>query len=938
MSGHKEYSFYLIKFFIVIFLFSFNGLLAQSDEDCMMCHEDAELTAVRNGKTVSMFVRKEILARSVHKNVRCIECHDDVNTEEYLHADQQKKLKPVDCGRCHKTTTMQYDAGIHGQALKLDEPYAPDCKECHGTHNVLSSGNPNSRTYKMNIPILCGKCHKEGAPVARIYNINEHNIVENYSQGIHGKGLYQSGLLVTATCNDCHNSHLILPHESPNSSINPKRIARTCMKCHIQIEKTHKKVIKSELWEKKPNTIPSCTDCHPPHKVEYQKIEEIVPNKACLKCHLTNTEKGEYLIGSKGDTLSINLEHLTNSVHRNIQCAKCHAVTSKNKVRPCKNIDRVDCSNCHVEVSNEYFTSGHGKAYLNKKEEAPYCTDCHGTHQIRSRFDDTSPTYRAEIPALCGRCHKTNGEANKIADLKEINAYYDYSTSIHGKGLYQQGLLVSAVCTDCHTTHHELKESDSLSSVYPKNVPGTCAKCHKSIYDKYITSVHSILNKNKDKSKTYPTCATCHSPHMISETDRDKFMTEITVQCGSCHKKLASTYKDTYHGKAYLLGDLNAARCSDCHGAHNILKVDNPNSMVGYKNIVNTCKKCHSSATLEFTGYLTHATHNDNPVLYWSFWGMTSLLIVVFGFFGLHTLIWLPRSLKQRKINKHRIPTGRAKYYRRFNKRQRFTHILVILSFLLLALTGMTLKFAHMEWASWLANMLGGVKSAGAIHRFAAVITFGYFAFHLSTLFQLRAKEGINAKEFIFGKNSLMFNKQDIKDMIASFKWFFGKGPRPEYGRWTYWEKFDYFAVFWGVAVIGFSGLILWFPEFFTHFIPGWAINVAQIIHSDEALLAVGFIFTIHFFNTHLRPESFPLDPVIFTGYVPLDEYKKDRPREYKELVESGKLDKVVVEREISEPWMKTVRFFWFFVFVPGNHYDYSYYLFIDCRSLLNIS
>jgi cytochrome b subunit of formate dehydrogenase len=399
---------------------------------------------------------------------------------------------------------------------------------------------------------------------------------------------------------------------------------------------------------------------------------------------------------------------------------------------------------------------------------------------------------------------------------------------------------------------------------------------------------------------------------VISEIDQDKFMNEITIQCGSCHQKLSETYKETYHGKAYLLGDLKAARCSDCHGAHKILKVENPESKVGYKNIVTTCKQCHANANLEFTGYLTHATHNDNKVLFYAFWGMTILLVSVFAFFGLHTLIWLPQSLNQRKKNHHKKPEGPVKYYRRFNKRQRFTHLMVILSFLLLALTGMTLKFAHMEWATFVANLLGGVKAAGNIHRFAAVITFGYFTFHLLTLFQLKAKAGVSAREFMFGKNSLMFSGQDIKDLGASIKWFFGLGPRPEYGRWTYWEKFDYMAVFWGVAVIGFSGLILWFPEFFTLFFPGWVINVAQIIHSDEALLATGFIFTIHFFNTHLRPESFPMDTVIFTGHVPLEEYKKDRPREYQELVASGKLDSVTVTKEFSKPWLKTIRFFGF--------------------------
>ncbi|MBE0647900.1 MAG: cytochrome c3 family protein [Bacteroidales bacterium] len=890
-------------------------VLSQGDEDCLMCHGDSEFTIKRKGKTHSLYVDQGKLVGSVHAGVKCYDCHTGIDTLNWLHATKKENLQPVNCGSCHRVPAMENKQGIHGQALELGAPYAPTCKDCHGNHEILHNSDPKSRTYKMNIPILCGGCHREGSPVGKLYNIGEKHILENYSQGIHGKGLYKSGLLVTATCNDCHNNHLILPHQSPNSSVNANRIAKTCMRCHVRIEEAHQKVVRSALWEKAPGKVPSCSECHPPHKVVYEKIEESLPNKICLTCHKSE----QPMVKASRDTLFFDLNHLANSVHNNIQCVKCHTGGSRKPgVRPCSDLDRVDCSDCHIEVSNKYFASGHGQAFLNNKgERAPYCTNCHGTHNVRSRFDDTSPTYRGSVPELCGSCHISGGDANKMTDLKEVNAYLDYSKSIHGQGLTQKGLLVSAVCTDCHTTHNERKESDSLSSIFPASVGLTCAKCHKSIYEQFIRSDHSVLLNTSDSLK-YPSCATCHSAHKISEIDKDKFMNEVTNQCGICHQKLAETYRETYHGKAYMLGDLDAARCSDCHGAHNILRVDNPNSMVGYKNIVNTCKKCHENASLEFTGYLTHATHNDNPILFYSFWGMTSLLIVVFGFFGLHTLIWLPRSLKQRKINKHHTPVGKTKYYRRFNKRQRFTHLMVILSFLTLALTGMTLKFAHMDWASWMVHFLGGVKAAGNLHRVAAVITFGYFFFHLLTLFQLRAKEKVSVKEFLFGNNSLMFSKQDLRDIGASFRWFFGRGPRPEYGRWTYWEKFDYMAVFWGVAVIGFSGLILWFPEFFTQLFPGWVINVAQIIHSDEALLATGFIFTIHFFNTHLRPESFPMDTVIFTGKVPLEEYKKDRPREYEELVASGRLDKVVVETEITPAWIRTVKFFGFLFLTLG--------------------
>ncbi len=909
----KSFSRRRLLFILFYFVIGVHFVLAQTNADCMMCHEDSSLTKERKGKKVSLFVKQSIIDKSVHKNVECASCHTDAKVEEFPHSET---LNLVDCSKCHIAAGIEFKSGIHGQALIRNEPYAPNCKECHGTHDILSSKLPESRTYKMNIPILCGNCHKEGAPVARLYVISEHNILENYSQGIHGKGLYEKGLFVTATCNDCHGNHAILPSKDKNSSVSTQKVASTCMKCHIRIEQTHKKVIKSELWEKKEGAVPSCTTCHPPHKVEPEKEKAKIPNKICLDCHNINASKGEFIFKQNGDTILFDENHLPASVHNKIQCVECHTTVSKNLKRPCETVKRVDCSGCHNKVANDYFASGHGKSFLDKKPNSTYCTDCHGTHQTKSKFDINSPTYRSAIPKLCGSCHATDGKANLSTDLKEKNALVDYSNSTHGKGLMEKGLLVSAVCIDCHTSHQELKESDSLSSVNKKNIALTCAKCHRSIYDEYITSEHSIAQSTGEKE--YPSCSSCHSAHLISDSKGDAFMHEVTFQCGNCHQKLSETYKETYHGKAYLLGDPDAARCSDCHGAHHILSVDNPNSAVGYKNIVQTCKQCHENANLAFTGYLTHATHNDNNVLFYSFWGMTSLLIFVFGFFGLHTLLWLPRSLKQRKKLIHEQVAGPQKYVRRFNAKQQTTHIFVIVSFILLALTGMTLKFAHMDWASSVAKFLGGVHSAGRLHRFGAILTLGYFLFHLYNLAQLKKKNGYKLMEFIFGKNSLMFNLQDMKDLVASIKWFLGKGPRPNYGRWTYWEKFDYMAVFWGVAVIGLSGLILWFPEFFTLFMPGWVINVAQIIHSDEALLAVGFIFTIHFFNTHLRPESFPIDTVIFTGYVPLEAYKNDRPREYEELLNSGNLEKVVVEKELSTSWINTVKFFGFLFLFMG--------------------
>jgi len=251
----------------------------------------------------------------------------------------------------------------------------------------------------------------------------------------------------------------------------------------------------------------------------------------------------------------------------------------------------------------------------------------------------------------------------------------------------------------------------------------------------------------------------------------------------------------------------------------------------------------------------------------------------------------------------------RGKQIVRFSRLNRVLHALMIVSFISLALTGMTLKFSYTDWAATLSRLLGGFESAGYIHRLAAVVMFGLFIMHVIDLFRLKRQEFGTWKGVLLGPNTMLWTKRDFKDIVDSIKWFLGRGPRPKYGRWTYWEKFDYFAVFWGITVIGSTGLTLWFPEFFTLFLPGWVINVATIIHSDEALLATGFIFTVHFFNTHLRPEKFPMDTVVFTGRMPLEEFVLDKPGEYEELVKKGELTKHLVD-PYPEIVVKGIRMF----------------------------
>ena len=229
------------------------------------------------------------------------------------------------------------------------------------------------------------------------------------------------------------------------------------------------------------------------------------------------------------------------------------------------------------------------------------------------------------------------------------------------------------------------------------------------------------------------------------------------------------------------------------------------------------------------------------------------------------------------------------RYYLRFGRLERVLHAVLMLTFVGCALTGVPLLFADEAWARAFVRFLGGFQAAGLIHRTCAALMIVVLVGHVVHVFA-RAFRGGDIISLFWGPDSMVPQPQDIIDIYRHFKWFVGRGPRPQFDRFTYWEKFDYWAVFWGMFIIGGSGLLLWFPTFFAILLPGWVFNIATIVHGEEALLAVGFIFTIHFFNGHLRPEKFPMDLVIFTGRIPEHEMKAERAIEYARLAGSGRL------------------------------------------------
>jgi len=656
--------------------------------DCSECHETDDFSeSFHSEKKVQCFdchTKHNIQEAQILKNegtALCITCHKKTSVKNYTKSIHFEKFTDGDeslgceachggsahsiveanfseeelhlvCANCHKNTVDNYKKSLHGLALSQGKFLAPNCLTCHGQHSIMSSKNTDSKTFKMNIPQLCGDCHKDGTKVSELRNIDQQHVLENYSQSIHGDGLFKRGLIVTAVCTDCHASHNILPHQNPKSSINRNNIAGTCAKCHAQIESVHVKVIEGELWEKEPHKIPACVDCHQPHIVRRVVYDDKYTDNYCMTCHIDKNLHKEDKEGRK--SLFVDYKLFKQSAHKDNSCIKCHTNINVSNNPVCIDSGPVDCSACHAQQVSDYELSYHGQLFAKNNETAPYCNDCHNKHSTKLKSDPQSRTFRQNIPELCASCHREGEKAAKRYEGDQHNIVESYNMSIHGKGLIESGLTVTAICIDCHTSHLELPATDSLSSINSANIPITCSKCHYGIYEQFQTSVHSPEITKTDKR--LPNCYDCHKSHSIERVERGDFRQGIIDQCGNCHEDVTRTYFDTFHGKVSRLGAVNAAKCYDCHGSHKILRSDDPNSTLSRKNVVETCRNCHPNSNHKFVGYLTHATHHDPdkyPYLFYTFWTMTLLLVGTFTFFGLHTILWFPRALKEkRKMNK----------------------------------------------------------------------------------------------------------------------------------------------------------------------------------------------------------------------------------------------------------------------------------------------
>lgn len=331
------------------------------------------------------------------------------------------------------------------------------------------------------------------------------------------------------------------------------------------------------------------------------------------------------------------------SVHASISCTDCHT-TIQGYPHP-ENPPQVKCATCHADSVGGVATSIHANV------SPQPCKGCHGDpHEILPASDPKSSIYPSNMPRTCGACHGDPKLAKKYG-ISEV--YSQYMDSIHGFALTKDGLLVAASCSSCHGSHRILSNKDPNSRTSRANIPATCGTCHAGPKQDYLAGVHGAqLEAGNSKA---PVCTNCHTTHQIASVRTAAWQMKSTATCGGCHTEELTTYHDTFHAQVSALGFIETAHCWDCHGFHNILPPTDPKSTVAKANLETTCGKCHAGVTKSFVSYQPHADRHNRqayPALWASSIFMNLLLSGVLGFFALHALLWLIRSIHDRRTNR----------------------------------------------------------------------------------------------------------------------------------------------------------------------------------------------------------------------------------------------------------------------------------------------
>jgi len=609
-------------------------------------------------------------------------------------------------------------------------------------------------------------------------------------------------------------------------------------------------------------------------------------NEDCLACHSDSTLSKE--VNGKRVSLYVNPDKFKDAMHGGMfTCVDCHTdlKTSQHGATPAK----ISCATCHADEQAAYEGSFHAKAIKAGDSQAATCIDCHGSpHELLPASDPKSRVNHAHIAATCGVCHGQKFVME--ASGHSAQPFFSYRESVHGRAV-AAGSKKAAVCTDCHGAHEILAASDPQSSIFKFNVPATCAKCHASVEQEFMRSIHgqAIARGNSQA----PVCTDCHGIHSIkSHIDPNSSVAAQNLArttCARCHEgvrlsqefgfegRRATTYLASYHGLASKLGSQVVANCASCHGVHNILPSSDPHSTINKANLVNTCGQCHPGVTEKFVAAKVHvdaplSADTGSMAVHWIRKFYLTLIAFVIGSMAVHNLvIWRRKAILRRKAEQRLVT--------RMSRNQRFQHMLLFASFIVLVLTGFALKFPD----SWFAALLGmSERVRGITHRVVAVVLIGVGTYHLFYITFSRAGRRLIEDFLPIPK--------DATDVWRTLRYYLGLDcDKPDFARFNYAEKAEYWALVWGLFVMATTGIMLWAKVSFGNLLPRWWLDIATAIHFYEAVLATLAIVVWHFYQVFFDPDVYPMNWAWWDGKMPFEHYREEHALDAETLLEAAR-------------------------------------------------
>ena len=656
----------------------------------------------------------------------------------------------------------------------------------------------------------------------------------------------------------------------------PLKQDEACLTCHGQAgmksEKGAEISIRPEKHAASVHGILGCKDCHAsikgfPHPAKISKVE-------CATCH---------------DGQAADAAQSIHAVLGETACASCHG--NVHETAAAAKAQHAKCAECHAAEIKEFADSVHGRAVKAGDPDAPACTSCHGpVHKIQPSTVATSTVAEKNLPAACARCHADAGflSRHKIPILRPVEQYLQ---SVHGRAVLAG--KDAATCSDCHGSHGILPARDTRSRVSHWNVAETCGACHKEIAKTFLESVHGQAIKSGVPDA--PDCTNCHGEHLILGPNNPASPVNAAHvsadTCGRCHgdARLARrydlpadrvpSYAESFHGLAKREGSLTAANCASCHGIHNIFRSNDPRSTVNTANLARTCGQCHAGVNEKFAIGPVHvqtATGPAHPVVQWIRWIYWLLIPLTLGFMVFHNLLDLVSKTRRRRP---RLDSGQKVL--RMNLWFRIAHWGVMLSFPTLVFTGFALKYPDSWWSA--PFLLWGQHESfrGQLHRVAAVVLIAATLYHFVHL-------AVNRRDRAFVRAMLPAWK-DATDLLGVLLFNLGmRQEKPLFAKFNYAEKLEYWAFLWGTAVMGLSGLFLWFNDFSLRHFPKWTTDAATAVHWYEALLATFSILLWHFYMVIFDPLVYPMDTAWLDGKISADHYLHARPEYLRTLEKAG--------------------------------------------------